>query len=431
MDTTEKVIVGICSLLAAGGLALWLSDDAEVADQRELQPAPLAEEERGQPRQPERSTERDRRNEPDDQQVDPVQAAGDILTSVLKGGRGSGDNKPQEGRSGDSAPADSRPDTKTQTTEKIPVRQPVELQATSETEPIRAESYSATDPYCDLPPSNVATAQGAAYTIHAAVRGSVKPVEWEEEKRFGDAVFKRLRDDDDSPLRGHLDRPGSEGDRTYVERLLTPILKERGRKELAVTVHIVDKPGERNAAMMVGGHMLVFKELLQTSGKMTLRSEAELVAVLAHEVAHADLRHLSLALDLLRQAGAGDRPDDILNMGTLAMYKLLTQIYSRELEDEADRYSVERLFRLAYSPYEFARLWKRWDQDIDSPISGNRPITSAELDRAMLEGHSPPRVRACKVRELITELEPRSSVTRFYIGRRNLSERKPRSDAQY
>lgn len=430
MDTTEKVIVGICSLLAAGGLALWLSDDAEVADQRELQPAPLAEEERGQPRQPERSTERDRRNEPDDQQVDPVQAAGDILTSVLKGGRGSGDKKPQDGKSGDSAPAENRP-SEPQSNEKIPVRQPVQLQATSETEPIRAESYAATDPYCDLPSSNVATAQGAAYTIHAAVRGSVKPVEWEEEKRFGDTVFKRLRDDDDSPLQGHLDRPGSEGDRTYVERLLTPILKERGRKELAVTVHIVDKPGERNAAMMVGGHMLVFKELLQTSGKMTLRSEAELVAVLTHEVGHADLRHLSLALDLLRQAGAGDRPDDILNMGTLAMYRLLTQIYSRELEDEADRYAVERLFRLAYSPYELARLWKRWDNDIDSPISGNRPITSAELDRAMLQDHSPPRVRACKVRELITELEPRSSVTRFYIGRRNLSERKPRSDAQY
>lgn len=141
--------------------------------------------------------------------------------------------------------------------------------------------------------------------------------------------------------------------------------------------------------MMVGGHMLVFKELLQNSGKMTLRSEAELVAVLAHEVGHADMRHLSLALDLLRQAGAGDRPDDILNMSTLAMYKFLTQIYSRELEDEADRYAVERLFRLSYSPYELARLWKRWDNESDSPISGNRPITSEELDRAMLQDHSP------------------------------------------
>ena len=159
MDTTEKVIVGICSLLAAGGLALWLSDDSEVAEQRELQPAPLAEEEREQPRQPEAKADRDRRDEQTDKQVDPVQAAGDILTSVLKGDRGSGDNKPQEGRSGDSAPADNRSDSKTQSTEKIPVRQPVELQATSETEPIRAESYAATDPYCDLPPSNVATAQ--------------------------------------------------------------------------------------------------------------------------------------------------------------------------------------------------------------------------------------------------------------------------------
>ncbi|NQW63661.1 MAG: hypothetical protein HQ461_12580, partial [Deltaproteobacteria bacterium] len=138
-----------------------------------------------------------------------------------------------------------------------------------------------------------------------------------------------------------------------------------------------------------------------------------------------DLRHLSLALDLSRQTGSASSVGEVTSMAAPLLYQFVTKLYSRELEDEADRYAVERLLRLAYSPYEFERLWRRWDSETPSPISGNKPVSQADMEAALLADHSPPRMRACLLRPLIQEYEKRTTLALFYKGKKNLESRTP------
>ena len=93
---------------------------------------------------------------------------------------------------------------------------------------------------------------------------------------------------------------------------------------------------------------------------LDLDSEAELAAVLGHEIVHAAARHSAQQMQrsILLQAGvaavaaaASDEPYAPLAAGGAAVgATLLTQSYSREAELEADRYGMRYLKAAGYDP---------------------------------------------------------------------------------
>ena len=394
LDKTESAILGAVVALALGGAVLWLTGGTSTPEP--VQPAPLPPAAGAPPAGSGQGA------------ANPVQQINDILQGAAKGGlklpQLPGQTAPQGGSG------------------QIKVSQPIALSMSDEVEPIRAEQYASNDPYCALPTTMIGTAQGGVYQAHKVLRNGIAPTPWAEEKEFGDAVFAKLKNDKESPYYGKIDTSGTETARKYIEALVAPLLTELDRKEVTVTVHVVSGNVPSNAAMMFGGHMLVMQSLIK-SGPRTLKSEAELVAVIAHEIGHAELRHLSLALDLSRQGGGPSSVGEVTSMAAPMLYQFVNKLYSRELEDEADRYAVERLLRLSYSPYEFERMWRRWDAETPSPISGNKPVTQAEMETALLADHSPPRMRACLLRPLIQDYEKRTTLALFYKGKKNLDSR--------
>ena len=118
-----------------------------------------------------------------------------------------------------------------------------------------------------------------------------------------------------------------------------------------------------NAWAMPGGKLAVNRGLLTA-----LNNEAELAAVLGHEITHAAARHSAQQMQrgLLLQAGvmaaaaaAGSANERYapLAVGTAALAaSMINQRYSREAELEADHYGMSYMARAGYDPYAAVSL---------------------------------------------------------------------------
>lgn len=107
-----------------------------------------------------------------------------------------------------------------------------------------------------------------------------------------------------------------------------------------------------NAWALPGGKIGINRGLL-----VELESEAELAAVLGHEVVHATARHSAQRIErgLMMQAGIaaigiGTDSDSAVTAAAIGSV-LLTQHYSRDAEFEADRYGMQYMQRAGYNPH--------------------------------------------------------------------------------
>ena len=91
-----------------------------------------------------------------------------------------------------------------------------------------------------------------------------------------------------------------------------------------------------------------------------LQSEAELAAVLGHEIVHAAAKHSvqSMSTGMLLQAGAmgaavatqGTSYANLAQLGTGLGAQLLSQKYGRDAERESDFYGMQYMVRAGYDP---------------------------------------------------------------------------------
>jgi predicted Zn-dependent protease len=139
----------------------------------------------------------------------------------------------------------------------------------------------------------------------------------------------------------------------YVQRVGEDLAQLSARNHLVHRFTVLDSD-EVNAFSLPGGYVYVTRGLLAY-----LNSEAQLAAVLAHEIAHVAARHAALYLaeadgreryisigSLIVPDIRGQQAKDAVN----TLGEVLVAGYSPERELEADRLATQSLAALGYSP---------------------------------------------------------------------------------
>lgn len=121
-----------------------------------------------------------------------------------------------------------------------------------------------------------------------------------------------------------------------------------------------------NAVALPGGYIFVTKGILE---KIT--TEAQLAALLSHEIVHVVARHsaaamsqqigMSMLIGGLGAAGAGAGSEAAYQMAQLAL-QLIELKYSRENEREADLYGMDYMVRAGYNPHGAVELMQMLQQ---------------------------------------------------------------------
>ena len=136
----------------------------------------------------------------------------------------------------------------------------------------------------------------------------------------------------------------------YINQIGQRIARVCHRPDLAYHFAAVDYEGA-NALAVPGGHIYITRGLLNE-----LKSEAQLAAVLGHEVGHVVARDTMAAISrqigmtaLLAAAAVGDAPSDVTR-ATAFITSVLTLQYSREDEKDADFTGLSYMVQAGYDP---------------------------------------------------------------------------------
>ena len=165
--------------------------------------------------------------------------------------------------------------------------------------------------------------------------------------------------------------------RIYLQSLLDYISKFK-KKNFGYSVFILDNEGP-NAMALPGGVILVTIGLIDT-----LKSEAEMIAVLAHEMGHIENSHClnSVKYELLTKKieldQLGSQLDILRNI-------LLRKTFSRLEEEEADQYSFETLLMSLYDPsslsHSLGRLKNQISNDSRNIVFGTHPSIDSRFNK--------------------------------------------------
>jgi len=148
---------------------------------------------------------------------------------------------------------------------------------------------------------------------------------------------------------------------------------------------VADRPGI-NAFAAPGGVVVVYSGLIRAAG-----SSEELAGVLAHEVAHAELRHTlrgvvkSLGLRALVALVLGDISGSVFADAATRLTELR---FSRDAEREADAEGLQRLVAARIDPAGMIRFYEKLaaEQRLSPPpILSTHPATGERFDSLRLE----------------------------------------------
>lgn len=162
----------------------------------------------------------------------------------------------------------------------------------------------------------------------------------------------------------------SQGGQYVVDRGLTAYVNQVGKKLAAVSdspnlpyEFVVLNNDVPNAWAMPGGKLAINRGLL-----VQLEDEAQLAAVLGHEIVHAAARHGASAKTQQMVVGAGallagvaiasKKPEyGVLAVGALAVgANAWNSRYSRDHESEADKYGIKYMVEAGYDPQAAVEL---------------------------------------------------------------------------
>jgi len=160
----------------------------------------------------------------------------------------------------------------------------------------------------------------------------------------------------------------SSGGRYLLDPALSAYVAEVGRKLVRVSDRpnlpyefVIINDSVPNAWALPGGKLAINRGLL-----VELKSEAELAAVLGHEIVHAAARHgarsveqgtlLSAGAAILSALGSDSRNSGLVDFAVQGGAALLGLRYGREHELEADHYGIDYMLRAGYDPQAAVEL---------------------------------------------------------------------------
>jgi predicted Zn-dependent protease len=203
---------------------------------------------------------------------------------------------------------------------------------------------------------------------------------------------------------------------TYLNALLDRIRPQISRTNLPWQVHVIDDPNQMNAISTAGGYIYFYTGLLNQ-----ITNEAQLVGVLAHEVAHHELRHTRTIYQYLKALGLW-ADDTLADSAELDIMTLLTLPMRSHQEQDADTFAAEVLFRLGYTPLETIALMAHMEQfDVEVEIQGSFGTFLLREAQHLLNSHPLSRLRAC---DLMREVELRQGWGNK-VGTENWTSRTP------
>lgn len=292
-------------------------------------------------------------------------------------------------------------------------------------------SYPANPKYCkgterltDLPKS-------LFFDFDRELRKSTRLSQKEEEK-LGEEIAAAVRKS--APFRDKLDTPETLAWRKYLARIAQPLLAEIKRKDITYHFHVVDEPVV-NAFAMPGGHIYFYTGLLENTNGTWVENEAQVAAIMAHEISHVDLGHTTAIFQYLKRAGLLGNGAE--NLAGAALY-YARHPFSSNQEAESDENGVRIGYMAQYSPKEAVNLWKLWARQREPKREATKgggsdnagDILTRELEN-LLSSHPPAKRRACAIMQHTNDLIAKDRFDRFYVGTTNLSQRTPRIEEQH
>ncbi|RLA82673.1 MAG: hypothetical protein DRG31_07065 [Deltaproteobacteria bacterium] len=218
------------------------------------------------------------------------------------------------------------------------------------------------------------------------------PLSLRDEKRIGEELYRKLSKKlhfVSDPLIG-----------LYVREVGQRIVEASGDRRFRYRFFVIEG-NQPNAFTIPGGYVFVNTALLNM-----VSSEDELAGVLAHEVSHSVLRHVSRMFEGARRVSLASLAALVAGMllakepkaqgaiaaGTAAMAHSLILKYSRDHEFEADQLSLKILQKAGYSPQglvSFLRKIYRWSKTISVEVPvylSTHPAIPSRI--AYLEAHA-------------------------------------------
>lgn len=158
----------------------------------------------------------------------------------------------------------------------------------------------------------------------------------------------------------------------YIQLSGNNISYQFGRSEIVFKFGILNTM-EVNAYSLPGGYVLLTRGLLEK-----IKNESELAAVMGHEVAHINQKHIFKTVRKDRQIGFAETLTSILSMGKASLSSAMSQAIgesvqlltktglNREQEFEADEYGVSFASQAGYDPRDYINLLNRLKTKSDS-----------------------------------------------------------------
>lgn len=200
-------------------------------------------------------------------------------------------------------------------------------------------------------------------------RGKFNIFTVEDDIDLGDEVHAEiLANPDLYPLLSKEDHPELYG---HLERIRDVILASdlvKYKNKFNWDVHVIHDDEVINAFAIPGGRTYYFTGLMKF-----LENEASFAGVMAHEIAHVDLRHSTARLSkmysyqTLLSILLGDNPSIAAEIAANLALGLTALAYSRSDEFEADEYSFKYLGPAEHDPRGVAYFFEMFD--LDNPPS--------------------------------------------------------------
>ncbi len=179
----------------------------------------------------------------------------------------------------------------------------------------------------------------------------------------------------------------------YVSQIGERLARVSPRQDIAYAFKVIDAPDTVNAFALPGGYMYLYTGLMKLC-----ENEAELAAVMAHEIGHLAGHHhgqsytRQYGYQLILGTLLGEEPSTTAQIVAGLVGQGVESRFSRDQEYQADAVGLDILFRAGYSPDAMLSFMQKMLLE-DQKRGGSRPL-------AIFATHPPTAERLASLQQL-------------------------------